>query len=238
MATVTVSEKSIDTVRLPSVSDRTVIIGRTGSGKTYGGLWHLSLQPIDDMPWIVVDFKRDENIASLPYAQFISMNELPEFPGIYIVQPRPTMEDKQRLSEMMDKILDRGFTGIFVDEGYMMAKDDAFNTILMQGRSKNIPVIVNTQRPVYISRYVFSEASFIQVFAVIDSRDKKTIAEFTSLEQDFRNLPEYHSYYYDVALDRLHVFKPVPDASISMTVIANKLRPLYEERTSKMRVFI
>lgn len=220
-------------VRLPGVSDRTVIIGRTGSGKTVGGLWHLSLQPIDEMPWIVIDFKRDEAIAAIPYASYIRIGEIPEAPGIYILQPRPVSEDQERLSEHMSAILERGDVGIFVDEGFMMARDDGLNTILMQGRSKRIPVILCTQRPVYVSRFVFSEASFVQVFHVLDRRDRKVISEFTPLfrEDEDQELEPYHSWYYDVGRNRLEQFGPVPEASLSHALMTSRLAPLYEAET-------
>lgn len=231
-----------DLPEMPGMTDRTAIIGRTGSGKTFGGLWHLSLQPIDEIPFLVLDYKRDETLAQIPYSRIIPIGTIPEQPGVYLVQPRPTDEDSERMTRYMNEILERGSIGLFVDEGFMLAKDEGFNAILMQGRSKSIPVIVNTQRPVYVSRFVFSEASFVQVFHVLDRRDRRVISEFTPLfrEDEDDSLELYHSWYYDVAADRVWELKPVPDASLSLALIAERLAPLNqtEEGPSHRRAFM
>jgi hypothetical protein len=218
----------LDLPDLPGPEDRTVIIGRTGSGKTVGGLWHLSLQPIDEMPFLVFDYKKDDELGRIPFSRLVPIGEIPDEPGVYIVQPRP--EDEGRITALLNRVLDRGNVGLFVDEGFMLAKDDAFNAILMQGRSKQIPVIVNTQRPVYVSRFVFSEASFVQVYHVLDRRDRRIISEFTPLfrEDEDDALPEHYSWFYDVRADRIWELRPVPDAALSHALIAERLAPLHE----------
>jgi hypothetical protein len=229
-------------LRLPDTDDRIVIIGRTGSGKTYGGLWHLSMMPIDEMPFIIFDFKRDANIAQIPFANFISLAELPRTPGIHVVQPFP--HDKEAITQYLYNVLDAENIGLFIDEGFMFTDDPAFDAILMQGRSKNIPVIINTQRPVRVSRFVFSEASFVQVFHVRDNRDRKTIAEFTpifdpknELGIDFKkSLPKYHSYYYDVSEDKLDVLGPVPKMERILKTFFSKLEP--DEEDEKKKLFL
>ena len=218
-------------VRLPSITDRTVLIGGTGSGKTVAGLWHLSRQPIDQMPWLVIDYKGDDNINSIPYAQHVEIGA-PLLNGVYIVHPM--LRDKDALEAYLWEIWKQQETGIFVDEGFMLSSSEALNTILMQGRSKRIPTIICTQRPVEVSRFVFSEASFIQVFRVIDKRDRKTISEFSPIfgdkETSKENLPPYYSYYYDVAAHNLVTLKPVPPIQIINGTFATKLKPVIEER--------
>jgi hypothetical protein len=225
-------------VRLPSISDRLVLIGGTGSGKTVAGLWHLSRQPIDGMPWLVIDFKGDDNINSIPYAQHVPVGA-PLLNGVYIV--KPMLHEKAQLEEMLWRIWSDGDTGIMVDEGFMLADSEALNTILMQGRSKRIPVFVLTQRPVMLSRFVFSEASFIQVFRVIDKRDKKTISEFSPIfgdkETSTETLPPFYSYYYDVGAHKLVTLKPVPPMPVINATFQEKLKPVIEERRH-MRTYL
>ena len=225
-------------LRLPSISDRTVLIGGTGSGKTVAGLWHLSRQQIDGMPWLIVDFKRDDNIATIPYAQHVPIGA-PLLNGVYVVQP--LLHEKDALENYLWDIWNQGETGIFVDEGFMLADSEALNTILMQGRSKRVPVIVCTQRPVAVSRFVFSEASFIQVFRVIDKRDRKTISEFSPIfgdkETSNETLPPFYSYYYDVARHNLVTLKPVPNMAAINATFQDKLKPVIEERR-QMRTYL
>jgi hypothetical protein len=232
----------MNTVRLPTIEDRIVIIGQTGSGKTYGGLWHLSQMPIDEMPALIIDFKRDKNINSIPFAKHIGIGEEMNEPGVYIIHPRTTPEDRIAVTDYLWEILERGDTILFVDEGFMLADDRAFETILMQGRSKHIPVIINAQRPVWLSRFAFSEASFVQVHNIRDRRDRKTISEFTPLFQRGEvtpRLPDYWSWYYDVSADVVRPMKKVPPMREIMRVFREKLEPpeLLEE-TGPRRVLL
>jgi hypothetical protein len=104
----------------------------------------------------------------------------------------------------------------------MLQRSKAFETLLVQGRSKRIPLTVLTQRPVWVSRYIFSEATFFQVFALSDRRDKQTVEAIVPVDLDER-LPDYHSHYYDVLRDDLIVLGPVPDADAILAKIDERL---------------
>jgi hypothetical protein len=223
-------------VRLPGISDRISIVGQTGSGKTVGALWHLSMMPVDEMPFLVIDFKRQfgsgSNQYEIPFARYVNIGEPIVFPGVYIVQPRPIKEDRQAISNWLWHLLEQENVGIFVDEGFMVKDDPAFETILMQGRAKHIPVIINAQRPVWLSRFVFSESGFVQVFFLGDVRDQATLANFTPIyrNDEAGRLPKFHSWYYDVSEDRLHHFAPVPGLEEIQSTFYRKLKPVEEER--------
>jgi len=208
--------------RLPKSSDRIVIIGRTGSGKTVAALWHLSKQAIDRMPWIVVDYKNDENINSIEKAQSLTYDDkIPSKPGVYILHCLPG--DEEAISQWFSRVWEHEGVGIYVDEGYMVGGNDKnFNACLTQGRSKKIPMIVLSQRPLWLSRFVFSEANFFQVFHLNDKEDRKTVKRYIPAELDKR-LPEFHSYYYDVDKDRLDILGPVPMADKILADIDAKL---------------
>jgi hypothetical protein len=91
--------------------------------------------------------------------------------------------------------------------------DRWFNACLTQGRSRRIPMIVLSQRPVWLSRFVFSEADFFQVFDLTHIKDMDKVAEY--IRDDDRKqleapLKDFHSFYYDVGKRRLETFGPVP----------------------------
>lgn len=202
--------------RLPSSSDRIVIVGRTGSGKSQAALWHLSMQSFDAMPWVILDYKDDEMINSIEKATLISYSDVPTKPGIYILKIMPG-EDEE-LDAWLWKVWAKGGIGILVDEGTMIKRESkAFNACLTQGRSKRIPMIVLTQRPVNLSGYVFSESGFWQVFDLTKKADRKTVEENTIIPWDYK-LEDYHSYYYDVGKKKLVEFGPVPKAD---TILSN-----------------
>lgn len=195
-------------MRLPDDSDRLLIIGMTGSGKTIAGIWHLSLRDFYSIPWVIFDFKRDANIARIP-AQEISLDEMPQEPGLYVVRPLPNQDE--RVERFLWNAWNRENIGLYFDEGYMIDKNSAaLNAILTQGRSKRIPIIMLSQRPVGLSRFARSEATFFQTFFLNDKDDRKIIQAFQP-EKVSERLPPYHSWFYDVAKDDLVHLSPVPD---------------------------
>ena len=191
-------------------------------------LWHLSNSNFDRMPWIIIDFKTDEHINAIENARYISVDDpIPKHPGIYIVQPHP--QEGEPLAKMLHRIWERENVGIWIDEGYMMSEDarveKRFTTLLTQGRSKHIPMIVLSQRPVWISRFVFSESDFYQIFRLQDKRDVQTISSFLPANA-YRRMPDFHSLYYDVGGNALSFLSPVPDENSILEKIDSKLRPL------------
>lgn len=200
-------------VALPGADKRLAIVGSTGSGKTQAGIWHLGNQDWSDRkrgrPWIIFDFKGDDLIARLPAKEFNVREKPPEAPGLYVVRPVPEQDDGY-VTQLLWNIWKQEETGIYVDEGYMLgARNPALNACLTQGRSKRIQMIVLSQRPAWMSRFVFSEADFFQIFRLNDKRDYETIQSMISVDITKRLAP-YHSHWYDVGADEGVVFSPVP----------------------------
>ena len=212
-------------VRLPGPADRIVIVGRTGSGKTQAAVFHLSKQDFDARPWIIVDYKGDELINGIERAQFIDYNTVPDEPGIYILRVLPGEEDE--ISQWFMKVWEHENIGIYIDEGYMVGQRDKwFNACLTQGRSKRITMIILSQRPLWMSRFAFSEASFIQVFGLTDADDMKTVQRF--MKGDAKGgvgaeLKPFHSYYYDVGKNTVRQWGPVPKAAALLATINDRL---------------
>lgn len=194
----------------PGDRDRFTIVGTTGSGKTYAGMYHLSHRNYDVKPWIVYDFKNDELINNIESAHHISLTEkLPERPGVYIVHPVPGEEEI--VDDHMMRIWAAENIGVYIDEGYMIGnKSKGFRSLLTQGRSKHIPMIILSQRPVYMDRFVFTESQYFQIFRLQHADDIASTQKFIPHDLSKR-LPMYHSYWYDVAHDNLVVVSPSPD---------------------------
>lgn len=230
-------------MRLPDDTQRISIVGRTGSGKTVAAVWHLSNAAFDSMPYIVYDFKRDPllaKIAAIGYelqigAYHIGLEDMPTRPGIHFVHPHP--DDILPVRHQMMRIWEQENTGVFVDEGYMVCgptnPNPAFRSLLTQGRSKHIPMIILSQRPVWLDRFAFSESDFYQVFALNHSGDRKKINEYIPADLS-KPLPRFHSYYHDVGNSETVVMKPVPTDEDILSVFAARFELMRPKRHRKI----
>jgi len=209
------------TFKAPNDTQRLVIVGRTGTGKTYAGAWQLAMRRFDRMPWIIVDYKRDALLNDIGATE-IQIGALPAKPGLYIVHPLP--DDKEAMETWFWAIWGRENIGLYIDEGYMIGDSAAFRALLTQGRSKKIPMIILSQRPVYLSRFVFSEADFHQVFHLNDKDDRKTMQRYLgdAVKLDAK-IEKYHSTYYNVSEDAAVILSPAPDEETMFAVFDEKL---------------
>jgi len=196
--------------RFPGGDDRTVCIGATGSGKTTCGTWLLSHMRFDVRPWCIIDFKREalfDDVGSPPLVP-LTLASLPKRKNtVYLLTPRP--DEEEQLERWLWRVWEKENIGLFIDEAALMPDGPAWQAILQQGRSKRLPCIICTQRPVMVKRAVFSEASFFAVYRMQDRRDYRVVEGFVPADLSMP-LPEHHWRYYDVAKNRLLSMSPVP----------------------------
>jgi len=199
-------------------------MGRTGSGKTVLALFLLSEANFQSKPYYIVDYKGDDHIAQLDRANEIGLTDLPRKPGIYIVRPLPHQEED--VEKWLWRVYEAGNSGLYFDEAYMVPDNGAFPAILTQGRSKGINSLIITQRPAWISRFVFSEANQYAIFHLNDRDDRKKVWRFLPDDKIMRKrLPDYHSLWYDVDRNHLVPLRPVPPADVVLDRIQARLAP-------------
>ena len=199
-----------------------MVVGRTGSGKTRFAVWLLGTQDIHNRPWVIIDYKNDDLVNQIERSVILTFDEpLPKRAGVYILKVLPGETDA--LTAWLWRVYQRGDIGIYVDEGSMIGqRNDAFDACLTQGRSKNIPMIILTQRPVLLSGYVFSEATFYFVFDLILKKDREKIMDNIPIDMR-KSLPDYHSFYFDVPRKRKEIFGAVPDDETLLATIDAKI---------------
>ena len=218
--------------RFPNNSQRTAIVGRTGSGKTQFAAWLLSHADFISQPFVIIDFKGDDLLNAIPYLKPISLNDMPSEAGLYIVRPNPAT-DGAAVEDFLMRIWAKEHIGVFIDESYMIEKDSpALSACLTQGRSKRIPMICLTQRPAWISRFVFSESDFFAIFHLNDKRDQKTVEQFMPASIEER-LPDFNCRWFDVGQNEIFRLLPVPDRDTILLRFEEKLALLNSEKRAE-----
>jgi hypothetical protein len=216
----------------PDDDEHTAIMGRTGSGKTVMGGYVLSRKNFQTDTWVMIDYKGDDLLNSITRAREIDYNIVPQQPGLYILHA--TLDDEDLMEGWLRRVWAVGNIGLYADEGYMLPKGGGYRNILTQGRSKRIPTITLSQRPIEIDRFTFSEASHVVVFHLNDRRDIKTVREFTPegfmewIPPQFGTvprLPDRHARWYNIKSDSRFVLKPVPPPEEIVSSIDGQLEP-------------
>lgn len=206
-------------INLPRKDSRTVVVGSTGSGKTVFSVWLLATRDLEHRPWIIIDFKGDELLNSIG-AEQIRLGVIPKEPGLYIVKPLPG--DEHLVSDLFRRAWERENVGLYIDEGTMVMKNDRwFRACLTQGRSKHVEMIICSQRPVWLDKYVFTEGTFFSVHNINSEDDRKHLAVFLDGNVPKR-LVNHHSLWYDVVAQKLSQLKPVPAPNELMAVFKKR----------------
>lgn len=217
-----------DNFRLPGRTDRVAILGRTGSGKTTLAAWLIGESDIHRKPWIIVDYKGEEIFDNIHKEDKdvitpLDVNaDIPKRPGLYRVEPIPG-EDDRAMTDLLWKVWERQNTGVYVDEAHLLPNSDALKACLVTGRSRRIPMVVISQRPVWVPREVFSESNHHVVFDLSHDEDRKTAGGFVT--PDGRAVPrmrDYHSLWHDVGKNRRFQMQPAPQASASIARILER----------------
>ena len=182
----------------PRKDQRVLVLGSTGTGKTGLFLWLLWYAPFHEQPYVIFDYKRDEHIARIDRARQLGLNELPKYPGLYVIRPMPEVDD-DRILGWLRAAWSRRYIGLGFDEAMMLPQHGgAISSIFIQGRSLHIPVIALSQRPVELNRTMLSEANHVALFPLNDTRDHQTVQKYTPRFQTERveDLPEHSSLWY------------------------------------------
>jgi hypothetical protein len=224
----------MSTFVIPGSTNRTTIVGKTGSGKTQAGAFLLSRQQFDKMPWVILDFKREGLFAEIPEIRYIPIDgrgwDILNQPGVFIAQPN--IGDEEQVENLLWHIWEHEYCGVFVDEGYMIGKSNAFIACLTQGRSKHIPMIILSQRPAWITKFAFSEADYLMIFQLRLPIDRKTVQEYVEADIS-RRLPPHHSYWYDVNQDKVVQLRPVPSRDVIINTFKERLIALNTRQRQK-----
>lgn len=189
-------------------------------------VWLFSHADFDRKPHIIIDYKDEDLFERLRKVAPDTITELsvsaaiPKKPGVYIVHPRPKLDD-DAIGDFLWRVWERQRTGVYIDECHLLPNDDALKACLVTGRSRQIPLTIISQRPVWVPREAFSEANHHIAFDVSRRDDRKTAGEF--MMRNGEPIPRYENHYslwHDVVRNRRFAMMPPPKGEDSVKVIA------------------
>jgi hypothetical protein len=194
---------------LPQHDKRTVIIGSTGSGKTFTACWLLAHTNFNQRPCYVLDYKGDALIDEIGMENINVNVPPPRKPGLYRVPLIPEFSD-EALEQFFWRVWANENAIVYTDEGYMVPQGSkSFKALLTQGRSKNVQMITLVQRPVFCSKFIFSEANHFYVMRLQTEDDRKCVRGYLD-GTDINHLPRFHSYWYSADEQEGAHLAPVP----------------------------
>lgn len=185
-------------------NDRAVVLGATGSGKTFLVRYLLN-DPIKPYS-VVYDAKISDSISGWNEQTFISdFDELTESEARRIVY-RPNYReavDSVAQDRFFEWVYLRKHTRLFVDEAYAVTGGSNpsfhFQACLTRGRERGISTIVATQRPHRIPLVTLSEAEHYYIFRLQLLKDRQRVEELTGITSEAQtDLEEFQFFYFNV----------------------------------------
>lgn len=235
-------------VRAPDATHRTVIIARTGQGKSVKMLDILAKQNFQDMPWILIDYKGDPTLIDLlkkakgKIRTIKVTDKVPRNPGIYYMHPMPVVDD-EAMEKFLWNVHKQTHVGLVIDEGYAMPKfgnSRAFTVLLTQGRALHIPIICLYQRPKWMNRFAIAQSDFRCIMKLDDRRDEVDTRYFVKAANlpdgsqlgttEIERLPNYYSLWYDVGEGRTVVLQPSPPPEAVINKLVALLIPQHRRQ--------
>jgi ABC-type dipeptide/oligopeptide/nickel transport system ATPase component len=158
-------------------SDRVMICGRTGSGKSVL-VNRLVLPKMTN--YVVYDYKHEIEIAGAE--TFFSLNGFKKKPNCRAVIYRPAAATDEEFDGLCKQVFYRGNNTLVLDEianhcdaGRIQPHHDL---IMRLGRSKGVGIINCTQRPRGIHNNVMSQCEHFFIFDLLQDTDRKKLADF------------------------------------------------------------
>jgi len=197
---------------------RAVIAARTGAGKSTLANWLLQQSPGH---WVILNPKWTKAFDNLPGAKVIEGLDLKKISKSLeenrytVVNPHPNQQ-KPELLDLFVQWLHENYTdvGLCLDESYAVHTNGKAGPGLIgwltRGRELKQSFIGLTQRPAWLSKFLFSESDFICSMSLTMEEDRKRMFEFTGRAAYLNKLPPHEWLWYDVAQDNLRAFDPVP----------------------------
>lgn len=178
------------------IGEHVAAVGDTGTGKTY------LISKLVDLRQYVIIFRTKPDDIKFP--GFVKARTVRAMDDLYetriLLQPVHSQQMRQGY-ELLTRVWEQGgWTLVIDEEWYVEARlhlTEWVETLLTQGRSKKISVIVGMQRPARVSRFAISQCTHLFSFRV-EGRDLQTMKEATTprIVDPIANLTGHDFVYY------------------------------------------
>ena len=208
---------------LPRISrgKRAIVAGRTGSGKSTLGDWLLRRSPGH---WVILNPKWTKSYSALPDNVTVKFRGVPDYDKVaeeivkhrfVIVEPVSGHADHETLDAFILWLHDNyRDVGLCVDELYSLHNGaragEGLIGWLTRGRELGQSFLGLTQRPAWLSQFLFSESEYIGGMSLNLEKDRKRMVEMTGRKEFENQLKPHHWLWFDTPANTLRRFGPVP----------------------------
>lgn len=160
--------------------EHVIIVGDTGSGKTY-----LESKLLDLRDNVVVVKTKPDDIKFKGYKQVRKFNDLMDLRTRKFVlnSGLDPIRQHHNIANLIHLVWRQEGWTVAVDETYywtsVLKMEKQLNMLLTQGRSKHLTMVVGMQRPAWISRFALSQATHAFIFRC-EGRDLTTLSQALS----------------------------------------------------------
>jgi hypothetical protein len=198
---------------------RTVVAGRTGSGKTTLAAYFLFM--LSRQHWVILNPKHTAGYKTLPGAVVMDGWNAKSFDKaiaehrFVIINFRKDETNPEFMDEVVSFIHENyEDIGICADELYYLHKGgkpgDGLVGLLTRGRERNQTFLGLMQRPAWVSRFCFSESDNIVGMALNLKDDRKKLVEMTGDGDFIKSLDKRLWRWYNVDADTAVLWGAVP----------------------------